>query len=343
MKKALILGGTGAMGVFLVDILQQRKEWDVYVTSRKPHKDSANIHYLEGNARDRTFIDDLLFQRFDVIVDFMNYGYDEFFESAEKLVSSTKHYIFLSSSRVYACSANPLTEDSPRLLDVTEDRQFLATQRYALRKARQENILASTGNKNYTIVRPYITYSDSRLQLGIYEKEQWLYRIMNDKPLVIRHEILTHNTTLTYGYDVAMGIFKLMENNDPSANAVHIVSEETKKWGDVLGIYVDVLHNAGINPRIYVSDEIPEIEELYEGGYNTKYDRLYDRAFCNKTAESICGHIDYLDMDTGLRRCLKGFISNWKENGNNVFIQEDPEFEKISDKYIQDGNVERIY
>ena len=114
LKKALILGGTGAMGVFLVDILQQRKEWDVYVTSRKPHKDSANIHYLEGNARDRTFIDDLLFQRFDVIVDFMNYGYDEFFESAEKLVSSTKHYIFLSSSRVYACSAR--ASKSPSLL-----------------------------------------------------------------------------------------------------------------------------------------------------------------------------------------------------------------------------------
>ena len=36
-------------------------------------------------------------------------------------------------------------------------------------------------------------------------------------------------------------------------------------------------------------------------------------------------------------------MANWKENGNNVFIQEDPEFEKISDKYIQDGNVERIY
>ena len=343
MKNALILGGTGAMGVSLVDILHQNKEWNVYVTSRKHHEDFDNIHYLEGNARNHAFIDELLSQQFDVIVDFMNYGYDEFLESAEKLVSSTKHYIFLSSSRVYACSDSPLTEGSPRLLDVTEDQDFLATQRYALRKARQENILASIGTKNYTIVRPYITYSDSRLQLGIYEKEQWLYRLLNDKPLVIRREILTHKTTLTYGYDVAMGIFKLMENRDSCGKTVHIVSEETKKWGDILSIYIEVLCDAGISMKIYVSDEIPEIEELYEGGYNTKYDRLYDRAFCNKTAEDICGHIDYLDMDTGLRRCLKGFISKWKENGNDVFIQEDPEFEKYSNKYIQGSNIEQIY
>lgn len=343
MRKALVLGGTGAMGVFLVDILSKKDDWEVYVTSRQMHQDHGNIHYLIGNARDCQFMDGILSESYDVIVDFMNYGYDEFMLSAGKLVSSTKHYIFLSSSRVYASSEKPLKETSPRLLDVTEDKEFLATQRYALRKARQENKLNSLSYKNYTIVRPYITYSNDRLQLGIYEKEQWLRRIMNDKPVIIRREILSHTTTLTFGYDVAIGIFSLMNSEKPDGSAVHIVSEEIKKWDDILRLYMEVLCDEGFRPEIYVSDNISEIEELYEGGYNTKYDRLYDRAFCNKTAEKLCGHIDYLDMDTGLRRCLHNFINKWKKNGNGVFLSEDKDFDILSDKYLNDTGIQKIF
>ena len=340
MKKALIFGGTGAMGAFLVDILHSKENWDIYVTSRRQHTSYDNIHYLIGNARDSSFTDRVLSEKWDVIVDFMNYGYDEFMESAEKLVSSTDHYIFLSSSRVYAKSENPLVESSLRLLDTTHDSEFLATQRYALRKARQENKLISLKARNYTIIRPYITFSDNRLQLGVYEKEQWLRRIMNNKPIVIRREILSHITTLTYGYDVAMGIFNIMEKNKPDGSAVHIVSEETKKWYDILCIYIDVLRKAGIDPKIYVSDEISAIEELYEGGYNTKYDRLYDRFFCNKTAEKLCGHIDYLDIESGLRRCLNNFIKQWRQVGDDAFLYYDSDFEQLCDQYIDEGNAE---
>ena len=343
MKKALILGGTGAMGVFLIDILKGKKDWDVYVTSRSVHDDYDNIHYLTGNAREADFINPLLTESFDVIVDFMNYGYDEFMECAEKLVSSAKLYIFLSSSRVYAESAVPLTEYSPRLLEVSQDKDFLATQRYALRKARQEDKLALLPQKNYLIVRPYITYSDNRLQLGIYEKEQWLNRILNNKPIVIRRDILSHTTTLTYGYDVAWCIYKLMQMENPSGERVHIVSEETKKWSEILQIYISVLHEERIFPTVYVSDDISKIEELYEGGYNTKYDRLYDRAFCNEVANKLCGHISYLDMDTGLRRCLHNFLDKWRVLGNHSFLGVDEPYEEIVDWYIKNGNLEQIY
>lgn len=171
----LVLGGTGAMGTHLISFLSENKDVSVTVTSRKERTSYGNINYIVGNARDREFMNSLLKNtHYDVIVDFMNYNYEEFLDYHHDLLEATDHYIFLSSSRVYANYEGRITEDCPRLLETTEDAAFLSTNRYALRKAREEDMLRSSGMTNYTIIRPYITYSNRRLQLGIYEKEEWL-------------------------------------------------------------------------------------------------------------------------------------------------------------------------
>lgn len=54
--------------------------------------------------------------------------------------------------------------------------KILSIDEYAITKAHQENLLINSKNKNWTIIRPYITYSEQRLQLGTFEKEDWLYR-----------------------------------------------------------------------------------------------------------------------------------------------------------------------
>lgn len=74
---------------------------------------------------------------------------------------------------------------------------WIATDEYALAKARQENILLTTNKKNWTIIRPYKTYNNNRLQLGMYEKEEWLYRLMMGKTLVFPTELKKRKTTLT--------------------------------------------------------------------------------------------------------------------------------------------------
>lgn len=327
MKKALILGGTGAMGGYLVDILSNSGRWDITVTSRQnriSHK--ANVKYIVGNARERHFMDNILQNEYyDVIVDFMNYGYEEFKERFEILLKSTKHYVFLSSSRVYAESEFRITEESPRLLDVTSDNDFLKTQRYALRKARQEDMLRVSGMNNWTIVHPYITYSSARLQLGIYEKEQWLYRLLNCEPLVIRKDILSRETSLTSGKDVSLGISRIMGNSESFGEAVHITTSETMSWKDILELYLDVLENiTGKRYPIYVSDYFPKVEECFEGGYNTKYDRLFNRSFDNTKARRLCGDIEYTPMKEGLASALQEFI----RNGSN-FLNIQTDFEAL--------------
>lgn len=338
-KRALILGGTGAMGTFLVEILNKTDKWDIIVTSRREHESQyINVKYIKGNAKEEKFLGKLCMNnKFDAIIDFMNYGYDEFRERVLNLVNATEHYVFLSSSRVYDYSNEQITENNNRLLDTTKDQEFLNTQRYALRKARQEDILKSLKNKNWTIIRPYITYSNLRLQLGIYEKEQWLYRLLNNKKLIIRKDILDKKTSLTYGYDVAYGISKILCNEAAYGESIHIVTEETMKWRDILNLYLDVIEeNLGKRAIVYESNNIEKIEELFEGGYNTKYDRLWDRSFNNQKAEKICGKINYVGMKYGLNKCLTEFINKWKKEGNDIFLDVIPEFEKYMDEKLKE-------
>lgn len=331
MKKILIFGGTGAMGVYLVDILSKTGLYEIDVTSRSNRQSShPSLKYIQGNARDNDFMKSLLSEHYDVIIDFMNYNLDEFADRCNLLLSSCDQYLWFSSSRVYADSETPITENSPRLLEVSQDKDFLATNRYALRKARQEDLITKSGFNNYTIIRPYITYSCERLQLGIYEKEQWLYRILKGRDLVINKKIVDKQTTLTFGYDVSLAISKLVENQEAFGKVIQIASSENMTWREILKLYIDIIKvKRNLSPRIYLSDNMQVIDELYEGGYNTIYDRVYNRHFDSGLIETLThshGLVFNKDMRNGLSECLTDFLDN-----NRVFKKIDWQFEAYQD------------
>lgn len=338
----LVLGGTGAMGTHLISFLSENNDVQGTVTSRKERTNHGNINYIVGNARDRVFMSDLLKNNhYDVIVDFMNYNYEEFLEYHRALLEATEHYIFLSSSRVYANYDGRITENCPRLLEASKDESFLSTNRYALRKAREEDMLRTSGMTNYSIIRPYITYSSRRLQLGIYEKEEWLYRVLNDKPLIISEGILDKMTTLSFGRDVSFGIYKIALGK-PIADAVHITTMENMTWLDILKMYASIIkEQTGKDIILYTSHEMKSVELLFEGGYNTIYDRQWNRQFDNAKAEKVCGHIDYLAMREGLSSCLKNFLRDWKVEGNELFLPLNLEYEKEMDRLIQASTVQK--
>lgn len=312
MKKALILGGTGAMGRYLVDIMSEWDNWIVYVTSRNRHNDIKNVKYLCGNAKNIEFLDSLLNESYDVIIDFMNWGYQEFIDNYNQLLNSAVHYVFLSSSRVYANSESPITENSSRLLETTDDAEFLLTQRYALRKARQEDMLISSQKQNFTIIRPYISYSPDRLQLGVYEKDDWLGYVFNGNDIVIRKEILDSKTSMTWSYDVSYAISKIINNPQAYGQAIQIASDQSMKWKDILKIYIDAIYSkTELRPEIYVYEDIQEIDDVFEGGYQTKYDRMWDRSFDSSKVERIIGEkINYEPIETGVKKCVEKFLEN---------------------------------
>ena len=309
--KILVLGGTGAMGVDLVRILAQHSE-DVTVTSRSERKsDLSNVRYIQGNAHDTDFLKMLLKDKYDAIVDFMVYQTEEFKQRCDLFLHATGQYLFLSSSRVYADSDGPITEDSPRLLDVTKDEEYLKMDEYALAKARQENLLQESGRTNWTIIRPYITYSNQRLQLGVYEKELWLYRALHGRTVLFPKSIAEKYTTMTLGEDVAQGISKLIGNERALGQAFHITTDKAIQWNNVLAIYQRVFRDVmDRDIKIQYTDDAKPIYEAMGNKYQVIYDRYFNRRFDNAKFLKTTGNYEFTEPEAGLENCLKEFLQN---------------------------------
>lgn len=316
----LVLGGTGAMGRHLVDLLAKDGH-KLTVTSRRERLGSGNISYVKGNAKDWDFLRPLLLsEKWDAVIDFMVYLPQEFAQRAELFLNSAKQYIFLSSARVYADSPTPITENSPRLLDITNDKRFLADEKYALAKAREENILFASKNKNWTIIRPYITYDEQRLQLGVLEKEIWLYRALNGKEILFSKDIAEKITTLTYGKDVAEAMAKLTGNPKALGEIFHITTEETIRWSEVLDIYTEVLSNElgrEVKPRLL---EKALNLAAKRAKYQVLYDRYYDRIFNNDKIKAACPDIKFTPVRVGLKNALEQFLKKPSFVTDNLWL-----------------------
>ena len=157
MKKVLLIGGTGAMGIYLVPELLTRGYAVDVVSLDDIKSDIPNLRYFKGNAMDKDYIFSVLAEGYDGIVDFMIYNQHEFPEWHSMFLERTGHYIYLSTYRMYADEEHPVRETSPRLLDTATEAEFLATDDYCLCKARNENTLRASGYTNWTAVRPAVT------------------------------------------------------------------------------------------------------------------------------------------------------------------------------------------
>lgn len=290
----LLLGGTGAMGTALAEILD-KMNFEIYVTSRAQKEDFGNVHYIMGNAMDSCFLSSVTAdKRYDCIVDFFDYDTNTFKKNVETILKAAGQYIFLSSARVYAPSNGVITEKSARLLEACSDKEFLKTDEYPIHKARQEDFLKELCEKDinyhYTIVRPYITYNTERLQLGVAEKEQWLFRALNGRTIVFPESIGEYWTTLSYGYDVSKTIAALIGNAHAMNETFHIAGAPSVKWKEILKRYVCILETVtGEKPKVLIYDDIEDYSKRTRRITQLKYDRLSNRVFDNSKVESVIG------------------------------------------------------
>jgi len=311
----LVLGGTGAMGLPLVQKLSLSNE--VWVTSGSDRESIGNVHYLKGNACDNRFLSDTLsLMQWDAIVDFMVRGFDEFSSCVSMLLNSTKQYVFISSARVYAKCDSRITEKTPRLLDVSNDSEFLKTNEYSLEKAREEDLLKVSGS-NYTIIRPSITYNNYRLQLGAFEKEEWLFRAMQGKTIVFSNDMRDKLTTLTCGSDVANGIVSIIGKEQAIGETFHITSPNALTWDAILSVYVETLTKYyGKDINVVYTDQSTCFSIPGEK-YRLKYCKLFNRSFDTRKINKFINTSNFLTPVEGLSECLINFLQKPKFGGIN--------------------------
>ena len=323
--KILVFGGTGAMGIPLVKLLSESN--DVWVTSRSNRESSGYVHYLKGNAHEPEFVHETLaMNHWDAIVDFMNRGYENFSKLVDSFLSATDQYVFISSARVYAECKTKITEDSPRLLDVSTDKEFLSLKEYSLNKAKEENLLLHSGKTNFTIVRPSITYNYNRLQLGTLEKEGWLYRALHGRTIVFSNDLKDKLTTMTYGDDVSNGIATIIGRREAYGQTYHITSPVSLTWGDVLNVYTGVLKQKyGRDFPVYFTDKSTCFNFPNEK-YRLLYCRYFDRSFDTSKISQFMDTNSFVPPEIGLADCLERFLEKPSFKGINW------ELEAINDK-----------
>lgn len=316
-KKVLLLGGTGAMGIYIVPELIKRN-YDVYVSTRNDRvSNEHSLTYLRGNAHDESFIETQIKKGWDVIIDFMVYNTAEFQRKHETYLNYSKHYIFISSYRVFSNFDYIISEKTPKLLNVIDDSLYLSTDEYALSKARQENILRCALNKNWTIIRPSITYSKNRFQLGTLEADSIIFRSKNNLPILFPREMLKKETTMTWAGDVARMISPLLLNEKTFAEDYNVVTNEHTKWEDILKIYKETL-----NIKVIETDLETYIQAV-GNNYQVKYDRMYNRMMDNNKILEISkvNNDSLMNLKEGLTKEIMNFLNNPKEFPINYSLQ----------------------
>ena len=325
------MGGTGAMGSSLVPLLAQDKNNEIIVTSRRKIDDDQNIHYLRGNAKDLYFINGLLQDKiYDVIVDFMLYSVEEFNDRISLLLKATKHYLFFSSSRVYAETKDLITESSPRLLDATNDQDYIEDFEYSLYKAAEEDILIKSTFKNWTIIRPYKTYSDDRLQLAVFEKEDWALRPLRGKKVVFLRDSMCKYTSLTYTGDVARILRSIIYSDKAFGKTYQIANPEQVTWNDVIKIYQKAYEKHGFNFQVEITNDYHSLSIVFNNKYRIKYDGLVNRKFSDESIQRDFGPLKWTKVDDGLSYCTNNYIGNCIKQKQRINYSIEGYFDRIT-------------
>ena len=314
MKKVLVLGATGAMGQYLTPMLAERGYLVDGVSLDAAISIHKNLKYIQANTKSEGVLDSLLANNYDCIVDFMIYDRDTFVDWAPKLLGATDHYVYLSSYRVYANEEMPIKETSPLLNDVlSEEEKRLGHNDYCLYKARGEKIVRAWEKKNWTIIRPAITYSLGRYQLTTLEANVVINRTRAGKTVLLPDAAMPIQATMSWAGDVAKMIAAIVCNEKAMGETYTVSTSEHHTWQEIAEYYKDLI---GLDYRIIPAESFidlwagpksPENTNRIHAEWQLYFDRCFSRVIDNSKILELMGEkqSSLMTLYDGLKRELE--------------------------------------
>lgn len=262
----LIVGGTGVISYAVVNEAVKHG-FNVTCINRgksKNQKLSSNVKVFIADYRNESLIHSFLEDKFyDVIIDVLCYKEEDIDYSLGLFKNKCKQYIFFSSCAVYNKGKGDY--------ECTEEAELInPIWKYSIDKVKCEKRLinlSNDNNLNYTIVRPAVTYGNTRIPYGISPKYGChgtiIQRLLNGKPIILWDNGEAYST-ITRVEDFAVGLVGLFGNVNAYNQIVHIVGDERYKWKTVIDELADIL---GVTP-VYcnISKEIYAEEVPYRKG-----------------------------------------------------------------------------
>ena len=305
MEKVLVLGASGAMGRYVVPLLAEKGHAvdAVSLDAPDPSADPTGVTRIQGNAKDEAFLAPLLERRYDGIVDFLIYPMAEVARKLPLMAASTGHYIYLSSYRVYDGKDVPVREDARLLIDTADDPILRNSDDYSVYKARGERVLRALDRRNWTIVRPSITYSTYRFQLVTLEAPLVVGRTDRGKAVVLPETARNVRGTMTWAGDNARFLAELLFNDQAIGEAFTVATAENHAWSEIADIYASL---RGLKAIWAPEEEFLHIicPDPWNRGaaWQLRTDRLFNRVIDNAKVLAATGRVqsDLMPLAKGL-------------------------------------------
>ena len=302
MKQVLLIAGAGTLGNYAATELLSMG-YHVDCIARSPRKSfNKNYTYIQGSVDDALLKELFQKKRYDCIVDFCEYpDWKSYHQRGELLLQNTDQLIFLSSYRVYADCQHPITEDAPQIYKVVDDQAFLEAETYAIPKSHEEDFLRASGYKNWTIVRPVISFSHFRFDLVTQSSMVILPRILQNKKVLLPECCKNVVAGFCWAGNVGKMIAHLCCNEKALGEAFTLGTGETYTWGEVADMYTEVtgLEFAWTDIETYLS---VATRRRYMDRCILLYDRVWDRTIDNSKVLEVTGlrKEDFVGVKDGL-------------------------------------------
>lgn len=239
--KVLIIGGMGVIGGAITEAAS-KKGMDVYVCSRRTifgKFQDLNIIGIQGDWRDDVFAKHIVANNFDVIVDTQIFTKKQLIRSLNIVNGHCKQFIYISTDSVYVHPAKDKTEDEP--IDLKKLKW-----KYGFDKRDAELYLNHYGN-NYsfywTVVRPTVTFGDTRLPVGFASKRDTntlVKRILDEKPVLLFDNVNTEHAICHISIFGSAAANLFLDESAKNQN-FHVSDDKAYTYLEVFHVIEDIL------------------------------------------------------------------------------------------------------
>lgn len=275
-KKALIIGGTGAIGSYTCDELVSLG-WKLDVITLDECENTESVSYYtmkSGYDALKEFMDG---KHYGAIVDFMHYNPEFYPPVLELLATHTDQLVYLSSYRIYADKEHPITESAPQLVDfLTTEEMLEQSQSYAWAKSGCEKIISeSPYAKKVTVVRPVIAFCHKRLSFITLKAPNIMFRA-GKKPMLVPEEAKGVIAGFSFSGNVAKEIAHLIGKSEAMGEAFTLGGTDRLTWGEIAKAFEDSLgcEFVWVDADTFLENTSPGKIGAYYGLHN---DRLLNR------------------------------------------------------------------
>lgn len=314
-KNVLLIGGGGTLGTYTAkELLRLGADVDIICPEEKQPV-SEKLHFYRAYATMEVLAKLLWRKQYDGIVNYVHYpNVDEYKPVHKLLTDHTEHLIFLSSYRVYADLEHPITESAPLLIDVIDDKEFLEKETYAVSKAKTEKFIQNeSGTKNWTIVRPVISFSEKRFDLVTWSGREIIDLAKKGEKIALPEAAKNLTAGLDWAGNSGRLIANLLFKEKALGEAYTISSAQNLSWGEIAAIYTRLLsvNIEWVPLEEYIAHEV----KLQKNPWILEYDRLFDRRIDNRKVLEAAGFQKgaFTPIEEGIKIELSKIISD-KEN-----------------------------